>query len=116
MKHVKNMGRLEKSRRIASPQIRGKLTGNGSNGYMALEKELKYFRENHDKWKKANLGKFALVKGDSFVEFFDTSDNALSAGLTKFGAEPFLIRQIVEVDVPIQIPALTLGLLNARLA
>lgn len=83
---------------------------------MALEKELKFFKDNHEKWKKSYMGKFALVKGEELIETYDSADKAFDEGVKRFGTSNFLVRQIGATDAEVQIPALTLGLINARLA
>jgi hypothetical protein len=83
---------------------------------MALETELKFFKENHDKWKKSYTGKFALVKGGELIGVYDSPDKAYDEGAKRFGTASFLVRQIGVADSDVQIPALTLGLINARLA
>lgn len=42
--------------------------------------------------------RFVLIKGDEVLELFDSSDQARTAGLTTFLAEPFLVRPVRERD------------------
>lgn len=46
-------------------------------------------------------GKYALVKGCALVETFSTELDAIREGYRHFGNEAFLIKHIVEADVPI---------------
>jgi hypothetical protein len=48
---------------------------------------------------KAN-GKFVLVKGNQVIDVFDTKSDAIRQGYERFGNVPFLVKQIVEVDIP----------------
>lgn len=78
-----------------------------------LEKERKYFEQNRKQWVAHYPGKFVLVKGEELLGTFDKPEDALAEGARRFGLESFLVRQIQEIDEPIYIPALTLGILRA---
>ena len=45
-------------------------------------------------------GKFVLIHGDEIAGPFDNQMDAIAAGYAKFGNVPFLVKQIVKVDVP----------------
>jgi hypothetical protein len=83
---------------------------------MPLEKELELFEKNLPLLLKEHRGKFALILGDSFVGAYLSADEALAEGARLFGAQSFLVRQIVEVQPEASIPALTMGLLHADLS
>ena len=53
------------------------------------------------------------IKDSEFLGVFDTPQAAYDAGLNKWGNVPFLIKPVVKVEKPQQIPALYLGLLHA---
>lgn len=78
-----------------------------------LEQELKIFENNLPEWLKSHSGKFALIKGDELIGFFNTTDEALEVGARRFGLQPFLVRRITAQQEEIRIPALTLGVLRA---
>jgi hypothetical protein len=77
-----------------------------------LEQERSVFDQHLAEWLTTYKGKFALIKGDEVVGFFDTGDAALAEGARRFGLTSFLVRPIQEVQEPVVIPALMLGLLN----
>ena len=79
-----------------------------------LEKELAYYQENLKTWLKQSPGKFVLIKEEELVGMFDTNEEALSAGASRFGLASFLIRRIEKSQEDIKLPALTLGLLYAN--
>ena len=79
-----------------------------------LERELKFFAENKAKWAGNYPGKFALVKEQELIGFFDQPESALAEGARLFGTESFLVRQVNAPEEPVYIPALTLGLLHAN--
>ena len=90
--------------------VRLMLTG----GVLMLEQERQFFASHAGEWEKSNPGKFVLVKGEALIGFFDTLDEALSAGAAKFGLTSFLVRRIGASAEAVQVPALTLGLLRAH--
>ena len=53
-----------------------------------------------------------VIKGEDVLGFFDSLDEALSAGGARFGLSSFLVRRAGEQQETIDIPALTLGLLR----
>jgi hypothetical protein len=82
---------------------------------MPLEKELAVFEARKADLLKTHSGKFALIHGDEFVDAFDTAENAYSAGVTKFGKEPFLVKKISQEPEVYRNQAFVLGLMNARI-
>ncbi|MBI4323666.1 MAG: hypothetical protein HY674_00205 [Chloroflexi bacterium] len=78
-----------------------------------LAQELEFFAENKADWMKIHPGKFVLVKGRELLGVFDTAESALTEGARQFGAESFLVRQVIAGEENIYIPALALGLLYA---
>lgn len=54
-------------------------------------------------------GKYALIKGTAVVGIFDTEVEAARAGYRRIGNEPFLIKHIVEADVPFVFTTFNLG-------
>ena len=81
-----------------------------------LDQEIKYFNEHLDAWLKEFPGKIALVKGQELIGTYDTEAEALTEGARRYKLESFLVRRIERNRPEIQIPALTLGILNADFA
>ncbi|MBE3086018.1 MAG: hypothetical protein IMZ64_07360 [Bacteroidetes bacterium] len=79
-----------------------------------LTEELKYYNENLAEWLKSQSGKFVVIKDQELIGFYNSFDEALSVGARKFGLQSFLVRCIVQSQEEINIPALTLGILNAN--
>lgn len=66
-----------------------------------LEAELKTFDEKRHDLLVTDKGRFVLIKGPDIVGVFDTANDAYECGLEKFGPEePFLIKQVLEVEIP----------------
>ncbi|MFL6199301.1 MAG: hypothetical protein ACJ76J_09005 [Thermoanaerobaculia bacterium] len=61
---------------------------------MDLEKELAVYRSKLPELKAEYEGKFVLIHGDQVVDFFSSYDDAIKAGYSRFGLEPFLVKQI----------------------
>lgn len=65
-----------------------------------LGAELKTFQLNRDRLLATGEGKFVLVHGDEVVGVFESKMDAISQGYQKFGNTPFLVKQILKVEVP----------------
>ncbi len=65
-----------------------------------LEKELQTYETHKDELIGKAKGKFALIKDDQVIDVFDTKIDAIRQGYERFGNVPFLVKQIVEFDVP----------------
>ena len=80
---------------------------------MALEHELELIEKNRKEYLRNHEGKYALIKGSVCHGFFDSANAAYEQGVELFGVEPFLIRQVLEVDQINEAPALMYGLICA---
>ncbi|HEX4963702.1 MAG TPA: hypothetical protein VF173_22945 [Thermoanaerobaculia bacterium] len=65
---------------------------------MALERELETYRNKLPELKGENEGRFVLIKGAQVIDVFSSYDDALKAGYTTFGLEPFLVKQIEALE------------------
>lgn len=74
-----------------------------------LEAELAYFEQHRSELLGRAKGKFALIKDQTLVDTFDSQVDAIRAGYRSFGNEPFLVKQIVAVDVPLNFTSLNIG-------
>ena len=70
------------------------------NGTISLEKELAKFEELKPELLKTSEGKYALIRGDQFIEVFDSFAEGVRAGYQKFGNVPFLVKQIIVLENP----------------
>ena len=59
-----------------------------------LDKELSVYRDKLPELKAEHEGKFVLIHGDQIADFFSSYEDAIKAGYSKFGLEPFLVKQI----------------------
>jgi hypothetical protein len=74
-----------------------------------LEKELGYFEQHRSELLGRAKGKFALIKNEELIDTFDSQVDAIRAGYRQFGNEPFLVKQIAAVDVPLNFTSFNVG-------
>ena len=65
---------------------------------IALEQEYKFFLSRLKEFSKTHLHKFVLIKGEQVVDFFTSYEQALRAGLARFGNIPFFIEEVKEEE------------------
>jgi hypothetical protein len=66
-----------------------------------LETELTTYETNRDELIGKADGKYVLIKGEKIAGIFDTESDATRFGYNEFGNVPFLVKQIVLVEVPV---------------
>ena len=67
----------------------------------ALSIELETFNSKREELIQKALGKFVLIKNGEIVGVFDTPGDALREGYVKFGNNPFLVKQILPSEPPL---------------
>jgi len=75
-----------------------------------LERELGVYEKNKDELLKKANGKFVLIKDDKIIDIFDTEMDAIRQGYKNFGNVPFLVKQILEIEVPLRFTSNILGI------
>jgi len=65
-----------------------------------LDHELATYAAHREELLGSARGKFVLIKGERLVGTFESQQDAIERGYEEFGNEPFLVKQILEVDVP----------------
>jgi len=75
----------------------------------SLKEELDFFETLREELLKTNTGQYALVKGKEFFGAFTTEEEAYNEGVSKFGTEQFLVKQVTAEDVIYKISALHVG-------
>jgi hypothetical protein len=76
---------------------------------MRLQQELEHFEQCRLELLAQAAGKYALVKGTALVGTFDSETEAVGAGYRRFGNEAFLVKHIVEADIPLTFATFNLG-------
>lgn len=80
-----------------------------------LDKELKYFESKKSEFLKTYENQFVLIKGEKLIGSFTTPAEAYKKGVEVYGNEPFLIKQVLKTESAADLPALTVGVINASL-
>ncbi len=68
-----------------------------------LKKELETFEAHKRELLGMAAGKFVLIKDDAIVGTFETFNDAVNRGYEEFGNVPFLVKEIVEIETPIEL-------------
>jgi hypothetical protein len=74
-----------------------------------LEQELETFERNRSALLGTAKGKFALVKGAQVVDTFESQQDAIKRGYDLYGNVPFLVKQVLEFDVPLNFTSFLVG-------
>ena len=59
-----------------------------------LEQEYNVYLTHLKEFLSVHRNQFVLIKGDSVVNFFESYEKALQAGLKSFGNVPFFIKEV----------------------
>jgi hypothetical protein len=81
----------------------------GRSESIALSTELDFFESHRMELFERAPGKYALVKGSTLIDVFETELDAIRAGYQRFGNEAFLVKHILEADVPLKFTSFNLG-------
>lgn len=74
-----------------------------------FEKELETFESMRAELLGKASGKYALVKGDQVIDVLESQQDAIKRGYELYGNEPFLVKQIVEIDIPANFTSFSIG-------
>lgn len=64
-----------------------------------LDREEAVFTGKVGEWRETHLGEFVLIKDDDVLGFYPGLNEAFREGTSRFGLQPFLVKQIVPDDV-----------------
>jgi hypothetical protein len=79
-----------------------------------LVRDLAFFDKQKAQWLAEHEGKFALIHGSVLIGMFDSPENAYQEAAQRFGNVPVLIKQVTSSEPTVSLPALSLGLIDAR--
>jgi hypothetical protein len=65
-----------------------------------LKNELQTFESRRDELLGTSLGKWVLIHDGELAGAFESQADAINIGYQRFGNVPFLVKQIVPVEVP----------------
>lgn len=72
-----------------------------SESDFVLKKELETYEAHKNELLAKSKGKFVLIKGDKVIDVFNDWMDAIAQGYKQFGYVPLLVKEIVEVEIPI---------------
>ena len=67
----------------------------------ALAKEIVTYESNFSALIGAHEGKFVLIHDDKILGAFDNQMDAITWGYKELGNVPFLVKQVIKIDVPL---------------
>lgn len=68
----------------------------------ALAVELTTYQEHRERLLATAEGKFALIYGTEVIGEYDTKMDAIRQGYRQLGDVPFLVKQVLEIETPLQ--------------
>lgn len=74
-----------------------------------LSEELKTYEANLESLLGAHEGKFVLIHDDRVLGAFDSQMDAITGGYRQLGNVPFLVKQVVKVELPLSFVSNLLG-------
>lgn len=60
----------------------------------SLDREQAVYETNLSRWLSDHEGEYVLIKGDQVDGFYDSRDEALTAGYSRFGIGPLFVKQV----------------------
>lgn len=76
----------------------------------ALETELSTYERHRERLLGTAEGKFVLIRNEEVVGVYNSKMDAIAQGYQKFGNVPFLVKQILKVETPLDFSSTLLGI------
>ncbi len=70
----------------------------------SLNREQAVYEANLSRWLPDHEGEYVLIKGDTVDGFYDSRDEALTAGYSRFGIGPLFVKQVLSYEPVYHIP------------
>ena len=74
-----------------------------------LDAELQTYERNRESLLGSAQGKFVLIKGDQIVGVYESKMDAINQGYRQLGHVPFLVKQVLEIESPLNLMSTRLG-------
>jgi len=74
-----------------------------------LATELKTYAEKLETLLGTHEGKFVIIRGDQMLGTFDSQLDAIAGGYRQLGNVPFLVKQVVKIETPLNFVSNLLG-------
>ena len=75
-----------------------------------LDSELKTYEQNRDHLLGTAEGKFVLIRNNQVIGVYDSKMDAIAAGYQQFVNVPFLVKQILKIETPLNFMSNLLGI------
>jgi hypothetical protein len=75
-----------------------------------LDTEIQTFDQQRDNLLGTSEGKFVLIHGMQVAGVFESKMDAIAAGYQQFGDVPFLVKQILRIEAPLNFRSNLLGI------
>jgi len=69
-----------------------------------LHREQAVYEANLSRWLPEHEGEYVLIKGDTIDGFYESRDEALTAGYSRFGIGPLFVKQVLTSEPVHHIP------------
>lgn len=66
-----------------------------------LKQEIETYYANKEELLKISKGQFVLIKDKKIIDTLHSRMDAISKGYKLFGNIPFLVKEIVEIEIPL---------------
>lgn len=66
-----------------------------------LDEELRTYEAHRDNLLGRARGQFVLIKNDRIIDVFASREDAIRRGYREFGNQPFLVKEVVDVEMPL---------------
>jgi hypothetical protein len=70
----------------------------------SLNREQAVYEANLAQWLPDHEGEYVLIKGDRVHSFYDSRDEALTVGYSRFGIGPLFVKQVSPSETVYHIP------------
>ena len=67
-----------------------------------LDTEIKTYEDHREELLGTAEGKYVLIRDQEVVGVFDSEMDAIAQGYKQFGNVPFLVKQVVRVEIPLE--------------
>jgi hypothetical protein len=75
-----------------------------------LDTEMKTYEQNRERLLGESEGRYVLIHGDRILGTFESEMDAINAGYQQLGNVPFLVKEVVRVEVPVSFTSSLLGI------
>ena len=74
-----------------------------------LDAELQTYEKNRESLLGSADGKFVLIKGEQVIGVYESEMDAINQGYRQLGHVPFLVKQVLKIDTPLNFLSNRLG-------